>query len=302
MKKISMKLLFSFLLWSVSITSTGGIVPSNNMDTYDIWLQLFDDDGCKFPNEDMLLTTNNCYANRFNFPADKIESLGYSFAVTIVSFYNTSSTDVEAPVKINIDYYTDVCNTRQKETLQIMENECSGLIDRPVFATFHGMFTLKHRAKTCDPAESFKCSPIKLAYNQFFRDSTCQGVPYLVFQYPVQRECIRYSNGTQMFYQDPQNDDYLIEVDYPHSPDCTENSIGCESCVVPLRFSIKRDFCYELSESSYFSWTESGGAGDQDEEEANGENPDPLFQSDDGEMNKVACTSIWIVWFLVLSI
>jgi len=39
-----------------------------DLDTFDIFLQLYSDDTCKFQSESMLLTPDVCYANKYEFP------------------------------------------------------------------------------------------------------------------------------------------------------------------------------------------------------------------------------------------
>jgi len=225
------------------------------VDTYDVWIQLFEDSQCLFQTEDIILTTDNCYANRYDLPPNNLVSLGYAFRVSIVNLFNRTMGDRVYPRMINFAYFRDKCLSTNAPSLQMVENQCSGAIERPMFGKLYGYFTLKHRSTTCNPELNLACSVVRLSHLEYFKSDSCSSLPYLKLSYPINRECLRYDNGTQLFYLDPNSASTIIEVDFPHSPDCTVNEIGCANCVVPAKFYMQRDQCYKLKDFDSFRWT-----------------------------------------------
>jgi len=225
-----------------------------NPNTYDVFLELFDDTACIDQKEQLLLTTENCYANLFENPSLPKPYFGYGFSVKVVSFYGTSDGEDMSSRKIIVDYFYDDCNTPRGQSLLMVENQCSSASGREIFPNFNAIFTLRHRSTDCIGGID-KCSQIRLVAQQFYSDVTCLGNPYKQNTYPLDGYCLRYGNGTHRFSVDPLNPNYVIEMDYPLSADCSENSIGCEKCVVPLKFYVKLDLCYVFRQTDGFSWT-----------------------------------------------
>jgi len=254
-----------WFLWSSVCANVVVDNAVDNVNTYDVFIQLFDEERCHFQSENILLTTSNCYANRYERPTDG-QSIGLAYSVVIVNFHNRTSLRGDGgkhPRSINIYYYSDACHTRIGEPLQLVEGECSGLQKRPIFHTLHGWFTLRQRTvggltKACTGG-SHVCSTIRLLHNHVYRTPSCFGESTHALSYPVgpslgKGDCLRYNNGTQYFSIDSNNADTVYEYDYPHSPDCTTNGVDCIDCVKEQRYQIQLGFCYVLLETNSFHW------------------------------------------------
>eukprot|EP00397_Hematodinium_sp_SG-2012_P033604 GEMP01035926.1.p1 GENE.GEMP01035926.1~~GEMP01035926.1.p1 ORF type:complete len:293 (+),score=34.84 GEMP01035926.1:38-916(+) len=247
-------------LLAVAVTAQYNIDNAiDNVNTFDVFIQLFDDEYCHFQSENLLLTTQNCYANRYEKPTTGAISMGFAFMVSIVSFHNkTSAQGTSQPRLININYYSDACHTPYGPPMQMVEGQCSGLQSRPVFHTLHGWFSLRRRTtggltKECAGGPHF-CSTIQLVHNQFYASTQCDGMSYKSYSYPVGRECLRYNNGTQFFFVDDIDGQTVYEYDYPLSPDCTEDGMGCTNCVQKKIYQLQLGYCYALLDRDGFQW------------------------------------------------
>jgi len=261
------------VLWQLLVLCVAQTVVDNqvdNVNTYDVYLSLYDDIDCMFQREQLLVTTENCYANRYEKPTSTAASIGYAFSLTIVNFFNrTNSHGIANPRMINLYYYTDDCHTPQRlpdsqelrAPLQLVEGQCSGDLQTYILGTLHGKFSLRQRTvgETTRPCTGgpHVCSTIRLLHTHFFATHGCQGDPYRKLAYPVGNKkgvgpCLRYSNGTHFFSIDETNADTIYEYDYPHSPDCTENGVDCTNCVQMKSFQIQLAHCYPVRNTDSF--------------------------------------------------
>jgi len=187
-------------------------------------------------------------------------------------------------------------------TMQLEEGQCSSSIGRSVFPTFHGTVTLRPRFKNCHEEVAMNpnntstiCSDLKTVALNFHGDDLCDGMMVSQEIYPMDRKCLRYINGTQLFYIDPTNSELLVQLDYPLSADCTENRIGCEDCVTPHRFYIELKHCYTVSTNGMgFQWVPTFDMDEIEEGTDDAENGD----SSNSTSTSLAVWSILVVLFL----
>merc|ERR1712054_475767 len=79
---------------------------------------------------------------------------------------------------------------------------------------------------------------------EFFSTTNCRGPPFASYQYPIARECLRYSNGTQDFNADAEYVN-VTEIDYP-------GSNRCDGLMV--KYVMKLSQCYQLYGNRAFRW------------------------------------------------
>lgn len=204
----------------------------------DIFIQLYSDANCFERHQDYLLVDQVCYANIFS-------NLSKAFTLTIAGFDEQASADL-------VDYTNDCITPRlldrdglpepARNYLMGEQSECKRFL-----GPYWARMTPRPRSNRCDGPQ---CSRISLAYQTFYNDEECQDFA-LRFKYPVQNECLRWSNGTQAFTVDPTYTN-ITQTDYILDDACSEGA--------PLKrtYLIRNDEClnvYFNNARGSFKWT-----------------------------------------------
>lgn len=92
------------------------------------------------------------------------------------------------------------------------------------------------------------CSPLKLVVQEFFSTTNCRGPPFAEYKYPIERECLRYSNGTQIFFCDPKYIN-VTEIDFQANQRCDG---------LQIKYVMKLNLCYQLYGNRGFRWRTDG--------------------------------------------
>lgn len=217
--------------------SAGWLPQRASADTYDIGVNLYTDANCLFWAEDFVLLDGGCYANRWAPNASK------GFKMNIVYF--------NSPQKIDMREFEDDCHTLvpPKRTVTTGTDRCT-----PFLGSMYAQFDIRFRSNTC---KGQMCSTMAIAIQTFFKQAGCVGMPFAIFRYPVQGECLRANNGTQDLTASA-DDSNLTLVDYAGSDDCKRCTATTENCDVRVRdYFITNQNCYPLYttiEPRSFSW------------------------------------------------
>merc|ERR1712113_175301 len=78
------------------------------------------------------------------------------------------------------------------------------------------MGDLRYRSLSC---QRDSCSMLMVAEQSFYTEDNCGGMPYQVFKYPLQNECLRFSNGTRT-YRVSKDLANITQTDYPLNDKC----------------------------------------------------------------------------------
>jgi hypothetical protein len=197
-------------------------------DGLDLQVQLYQDQNCFVWAEDLTLLDNECYANVYS-------NLSKAFTLKIVGFGMSGSADLSE--------YLDECHTSASIKRNFMFGNCKRFVG-PYWAVISG----RYRSNTC-LGES--CSRLSIAYQTFYRTSICQDLMY-AFRYPLQNECLRWSNGTQKFAVDPTYVN-ITQVDYLGMETCAD-----EGGFLTRTYTITNGECLQLFGSQAeqsFKWT-----------------------------------------------
>jgi len=203
-------------------------------DTMDINVVLYKDPNCFERADDMVLLDQGCYANRF-------DNMTKAFQLKVVVF--------DEKPKIDLREYINNCYEaflfKPARTLE------GGRCERFV-GGFYVQTSLRLRSTTC---EGYSCSPISVAVQRFYSEEGCTGVVVENNNYPLQSECMRFSNGTQAFKLG-DTDNNITQVDY----------LGNDGCngVLQRSYSMIDGNCYSLysdsSPKSFIWMVEKGKA------------------------------------------
>ncbi|CAD7941788.1 unnamed protein product [Amoebophrya sp. A120] len=256
----------------------GGLLPgayassssNEGQETYDVHVKLYQDANCfeqtgsrtfaastsdvrttTFTQTDVKVAASGivCYAN--TFPPNPTDAVAFDFA--IVRFHNGVNPDDQNEKykkTVNLRQYTDHCRTRAGAGFAPIqafadESECADFLG-PFYAVYS---LLPRRAGGCSEGEA--CSTLKMARQLFYPTSTCAGNPTVTYKYPIQKECLRYSNGTQNFSSDAGYVN-ITERDY-------EGSSSVEGCQGPTRtYQMEMNKCYSLYGNRGFRWETDG--------------------------------------------
>ncbi|CAK9078019.1 Uncharacterized protein SCF082_LOCUS37362 [Durusdinium trenchii] len=90
------------------------------------------------------------------------------------------------------------------------------------------------RSSTC---VGDSCSRMAVTTQRFYSEANCLGLPYQIYTYPVQTECMRWSNGTQTFRVDPTTTN-VTQVDYLVNDKCGGDNVRI--------YVMSVGYCYEL--------------------------------------------------------
>jgi hypothetical protein len=183
-------------------------------DTLDVGVDLYQDSNCFERQDNLMLVDSGCYGNLYS-------NLTKAFSVRIVGFTGTQ--------KVDLYEYIDACHNTFSAKRTLLVGQCQRFV-----GGFFAVLSLRFRSTTCS-GES--CSRIAVAVQSFFSAASCQGLPYQIYTYPVQRECMRWYNGTQTFTVDPSNSN-ISQIDY----------IGSDACSGGLTraYTITNGECYSL--------------------------------------------------------
>ncbi|CAD7929735.1 unnamed protein product [Amoebophrya sp. A25] len=247
----------------------GGLLPavdaqSTGAETFDIRANLFTDGNCFTKTEtrifaastaDIKTTTFSevgsqqgatgivCYANTFASPGPETS---VAFDLAVVRFFSGQVPGSNEKFKktINLREYTDHCRSTIKAPVQSFadESECADFLGG-LYARYS---LIPRRNKGGQQGEDY--SPLKLVKQMFYLSSSCTGNPYVTYKYPVTRECLRYSRGTQNFSTDAGYVN-ITEKDYEGSFDCSGPT---------QTYQMQMNRCYALYGSRGFRWETDG--------------------------------------------
>ncbi|CAE7781781.1 unnamed protein product [Symbiodinium pilosum] len=161
-----------------------------------------------------MLLDDGCYANLYT-------NLTKAFKLRIVGF--------TAPYQYDIYDYTDACHTQFSPKRTLTSGKCERFV-----GGYFAMMTNRLRSSTCVGAS---CSRLAVTKQRFYSETNCMGLPYEVYTYPVQNECMRWSNGTQTFKVDPTTTN-VTQTDYLVNDKCGGDLIQVYTMTV--------GYCYEL--------------------------------------------------------
>lgn len=203
-------------------------------DTVDINAALYRDPNCFEGVDQMVLLDRGCYANRY-------DNLTRGFQLKIVVFEGEEKIDVR-------EYINDCYDAFQFGAVRTLK---VGFCERFI-GGFYVKAGLRLRSSTCSGAS---CSPLKVGAQRFYSQAGCQGLALQNYVYPLQGECLRYSNGTQAFKLTDK--DLISQVDYPGNDGCTGK--------FQQKYSMRDGECFPLSlpdgaGAKSFRWEVEGGA------------------------------------------
>mmetsp|Transcript_5990 Transcript_5990/g.9570 ORF Transcript_5990/g.9570 Transcript_5990/m.9570 type:complete len:262 (+) Transcript_5990:86-871(+) len=200
--------------------------PRQAADTLDVSVRMYRDSNCFERQDELLLLDGGCYANTYS-------NLTKGYKVKIVSF--------DGQQKVDIYDYEDNCNTQFRPPRTIRANTCERFV-----GGFFANIDLRLRSSTCVG----DCSRLAVAVQRFYSEALCKGLAYQVYNYPVQNECMRWSNGTQVFLVDPTNTN-ITQIDYVGDDKCS-------STALTRTYTMVGGQCYYLYADRAprsFSWT-----------------------------------------------
>lgn len=195
--------------WQPGLWALAGLVVLQSLwraaaDSVDVNVQLFRDANCYERVDQMVLLDQGCYANRY-------DNRTKAFMLKILVF---DGADQQIELTQYVNYCDPVSLYSPGRSLRV--GRCALFV-----GGFYAQVALRLRSLTC---EGVSCSPISVATQQFFQDADCIGVVTETFTYPLQGECMRFYNGTQVFTMS----DYgrtITEVDYNGNGGCAGNDV-----------------------------------------------------------------------------
>jgi len=208
----------SFLL----LLAVALVVQPCAAETWDISAQLFRDPQCFERAEDIVLLDEGCYANMYS---------------NITKAYSLKITSYNYPRVVDLYEYSDNCQSIAVPPKSLIVDVCEKYT-----GAYWAKITIKYRSTIC-VGES--CSDLLVGLQKFYDDADCgalsdgRGKPYYAeLRFPLQRECLRYSNGTQTFSIDKSMTN-ITQADYPQNRACNGAlkkgyTIALEKCY-PLR-------------------------------------------------------------------
>merc|ERR1711959_833277 len=101
-----------------------------------------------------------------------------------------------------------------------------------------------------------------MGVQQFYQTIDCRDSAYQIYKYPIQKECLRWSNGTQTFEVDSAGVN-ITQTDYSGDDQCGKNAAK-DAPVIGKKYIMQNMRCYELYGNRAFSWTitdSPGGVG-----------------------------------------
>mmetsp|Transcript_5007 Transcript_5007/g.10069 ORF Transcript_5007/g.10069 Transcript_5007/m.10069 type:complete len:266 (-) Transcript_5007:204-1001(-) len=199
-------------------------------DALDIEAQLYRDPNCFERAEDLTLMDSGCYANLYS-------NLTKAYVVKMVGFGIGNE-------RFDLYEYIGTCHQEYQYSAKprsIRANRCTRFL-----GGFYALLKSSSRSNTCTGSD---CSTLNVAYQNFYSEAGCAGLPMQTYKYPLQNACLRWSNGTQTFRVDATYSN-ITQVDYPANDGC---SGGFRRTYV-----ITNRRCYSLypdREPRSFSWT-----------------------------------------------
>lgn len=184
-------------------------------DTYDIGIKLYTDPNCIYWADDLLLLDGGCYANIYS-------NTTKAFTLRIVYF--------NQPQRIDFREYTDDCYELAAPKRTFIAGRCIFLS-----GSFYAEMSIRERGSTCSGPQ---CSPLAVVVQSFFSRIDCTGATYALYRYPIQTECLRWSNGTQTLTT-TAGDQNITLVDYFDTDNCQGGSMRT--------YTIMNQYCYPLS-------------------------------------------------------
>ncbi|CAJ1387147.1 unnamed protein product [Effrenium voratum] len=180
----------------------------------DVDVTLYLDSNCFERYDTLLLLDDGCYANLYT-------NLTKAFKLKIVGFSGVS--------KYDIYDYIDACHTQFSPKRTLSSGKCERFV-----GGYFAVIKSRLRSSTC-VGES--CSRLAVTTQRFFSEAECLGLPYQIYTYPVQTECMRWSNGTQTFRVDPTTTN-VTQVDYIMNDKCNGDQMRT--------YIMSVGWCYEL--------------------------------------------------------
>eukprot|EP00441_Pelagodinium_beii_P016446 CAMPEP_0197663208 /NCGR_PEP_ID=MMETSP1338-20131121/56523_1 /TAXON_ID=43686 ORGANISM="Pelagodinium beii, Strain RCC1491" /NCGR_SAMPLE_ID=MMETSP1338 /ASSEMBLY_ACC=CAM_ASM_000754 /LENGTH=220 /DNA_ID=CAMNT_0043241461 /DNA_START=44 /DNA_END=703 /DNA_ORIENTATION=- len=193
----------------------GALLQLCYADTLDIDVKMYQDSNCFERRDDLLILDDTCYANLFT-------NLTKAYKMKIVGFDPASQ-------QLDLFDYTDDCQTLFTPKRTLSAGKCERFI-----AGYFGIINIRLRASTCEGPD---CSRLAVTNQRFYSEEGCQGLPYQIYTYPVQNECMRWANGTQVFTVDPTNTK-ITQVDYLANDKCDGG--------MQKRYEMENGLCYPL--------------------------------------------------------
>eukprot|EP00931_Biecheleriopsis_adriatica_P007773 TRINITY_DN109023_c0_g1_i1.p1 TRINITY_DN109023_c0_g1~~TRINITY_DN109023_c0_g1_i1.p1 ORF type:complete len:281 (+),score=44.23 TRINITY_DN109023_c0_g1_i1:29-844(+) len=195
-------------------------------DTLDIEVRLYPSSSCMERIEELFVLDDGCYANLYT-------NLTKAYKLKITGFDDDKTLDLYE--------YLDDCETPFSPARTLSANKCVRFV-----GGFFAILNLRLRSTTCEGAS---CSRLAVTHQRFYSEAGCQGLPFQIYTYPVQNECMRWSNGTQAFAVDPTNSN-ITQVDYVMNDKCEGDLIR--------QYNMENRNCYELYPDKAprsFMWT-----------------------------------------------
>jgi len=187
-------------------------------DTYDVNVKLYTDPNCIYWADEPLLLDGGCYANIYSNNTK-------AFTLRIVYF--------NEPQRIDFREYTDDCYDLAAPKRTFIAGRCIFLA-----GSFWAEMSIRERGSTCSGPQ---CSPLAVVVQNFYSRGDCTGATYALYRYPVQSECLRWSNGTQTLTA-TSGDQNITLVDYYDSDNCMGGGAGSSRV-----YNIMNQYCYPLS-------------------------------------------------------
>lgn len=211
------------LLGTVILGSFG---PSAALDTQDIYVRAFRDPNCFERFGEMTLIDGGCYANVYS-------NLTAAFQGNIITY--------SYPQEFTLTEYIDDCNNMYNQPRRIRAGLCVRFVGQ-----LYGIMSMVYRSPTC----SNFCSTINVAVQTFWSMAQCKGTVYQVNTFPLQSECLRVNNGTQLF---SISNGYtnITQVTFPGDRQCTSGA-------VTKSYSMTNGYCYPLytdKQPMSFTWS-----------------------------------------------
>jgi len=159
------------------------ITPPARADTWDIDVQLYRDSSCMEYATKILMLDEGCYGNIWT---------NYSKAVKLklVSF--------DEPASLILKEYSDDCYSERRTPVTLTAGVCRRWVKN---SGLYIKYSIRYRATTCEGED---CSRLTTVIQTFYLSTNCSGLHYERFEYPLQRECMRWGNGTQTFTTDAE--------------------------------------------------------------------------------------------------
>jgi len=168
-------------------------------DTVDVLVTTYRDPNCFEKVDEFTNLDEGCYATLWT-------NLTRAYQLKIVVYDPGSQ-------KVDLREYIDDCWPvnlfRPARTMQVGKCE-------PFIGGFYAILGLRWRSPTC---VGLSCSQISVAMQRFYSEENCAGVGVMTNYYPVQGECMRWSNGTQTFTLDPEGRN-ISQVQYMMNHEC----------------------------------------------------------------------------------